>query len=73
MILTNETQYEVTLERAAGFRDVLENYEELNSHRTDAEPWLLRLEREGVASLLESAELEIAEYEQLKAAEEPRV
>ena len=73
MIITSELEYKVICERAAGFRYVLEHFEEENAHRTDAEPWLLQLEREGVASLLESAELEIAEFEQLKTAERPVV
>ena len=73
MILTNEVQYEVTLERAAGFRDVLEHFDEWNAHRKDAEPWLLQAEREAVASLLETADREIAEYKQLKTAEQPVV
>ena len=72
-MITSERQYEVTREKADGFRKALERAAATESSRTHIHPRLLRAEREGAESILEELDVSIAEYEQLKTADEPVV
>ena len=73
MICTSDHRYNVTRKKAEGFRKALAWCEKHNPSRTHIDPLLLKAEREGMESLLGDLELQMAEYEQLKTADEPVV
>lgn len=64
MIITNDTEYEYTRERAAGLARALEEFEERHA---GLDPLRLKLQRNAHTSLIGDLRNQMKEYEELKA------
>ena len=70
-MITNEQQYQITLNEAARFRKAIDDLAAEQAARGDTHPRLLRAEREAMESQLADLQAEIAEYEKLQATQQP--
>ena len=68
-MITNERQYKITRSKAKRFADAIKELDVTASERGKVHPRLVQAEREGMESVLEELQKELAEYEELQNSE----